>query len=108
MAEIAGGFLGPAIEVVKWVGAPILRQFNYLCCFTTNITNLKNEAQKLQVTEGDLQGKVDTARNDVRVISGEVETWLQNSKDIKDEMDGIINEVPNVEGGCFKLTHMSI
>ncbi|KAH6807152.1 NB-ARC domain-containing disease resistance protein [Perilla frutescens var. frutescens] len=103
MAEIVAGFVGPAIEVVKWVGVPIIRQFNYLCCFTTNITTLKQEAQKLDDAAAGLQGQIDRARDNVQVIVPQVETWLTTSKDIKNEMDEILNKVSNAEIGCLKL-----
>ncbi|KAH6818032.1 hypothetical protein C2S51_001635 [Perilla frutescens var. frutescens] len=103
MGEIVVSFVGPAIEVVKWIGAPIIRQFNYLCCFTTNMATLKHEAEELEDAAAGLQGKVDSERDNVQIIIPEVETWIKNSNDIKDLKNTILNEVPNVESGCLNL-----
>ncbi|KAH6836145.1 hypothetical protein C2S53_004136 [Perilla frutescens var. hirtella] len=104
MTGIVASLVGVAIQIVKWVGAPIKRQFNYLCCFTSNINDLKHEAEELENAAGDLQGQVDRARDDVQVIAREVEAWLTNSNDIEDLKNTILVEVPNVESGCLKLS----
>ncbi|KAH6827620.1 hypothetical protein C2S53_015305, partial [Perilla frutescens var. hirtella] len=105
MAEnIAAEVLRPVIEAaVKSVGATIKRQFNYLCCFTSNISTLKDEAQKLDDETEGLQRQVDRERENVQIIVPTVETWLIKSNDIKHIKNTILDEVPNVGSGCFKL-----
>ncbi|KAL6547709.1 hypothetical protein OROHE_009414 [Orobanche hederae] len=101
---MAEALIGPAIdEVVKLVVPPIKRQFNYLCCFTSNINNLEKEAKELDDAEEGIQVQVDRALNDVRVIVPQVKTWLEKSKEIKHQKTAMLDQVPNVGSVCLNL-----
>ncbi|KAL8494417.1 hypothetical protein ACS0TY_025286 [Phlomoides rotata] len=95
-------FVGPAIEVVKCVAEPIKRQFNYLCCFNTNIQNLRDEATKLDDAKVGVEGQVAAARRNNEVIVPQVETWFDNVNKIQeDRMSGIQPEIQKVKSGCL-------
>ncbi|KAG8372116.1 hypothetical protein BUALT_Bualt12G0033000 [Buddleja alternifolia] len=100
MAAVAGivaSFVGPAIELGKVIVAPIKRQFNYLCCFASNIQSLKDEAEKLDNARAGLQLRVDTAENNVEVILPEVVSWLTRANENQIIISAIEAEIPNVK-----------
>ncbi|KAG8363566.1 hypothetical protein BUALT_Bualt19G0035800 [Buddleja alternifolia] len=97
MAEIVASLVGPVIELGKVIVTPIKRQFNYLCCFTTNIQRLKDEAEKLNDARAGLQFRVNAAENNLEVILPEVERWLTRANENQIITSGIEAEIPNVK-----------
>ncbi|KAL8533083.1 hypothetical protein ACS0TY_009362 [Phlomoides rotata] len=98
------GLLGPVIELGKCIAAPIKRQFNYLCCFNSNVQSLNKEASKLEDDRVGLQMKVDEAMNDAREIDPKVTTWLEEVNEIqqeKSELDTVINKIR--DGGYLSV-----
>ncbi|KAG8371918.1 hypothetical protein BUALT_Bualt12G0012800 [Buddleja alternifolia] len=105
MAAVVGivtSVVGPLIELGKLIGPPIKRQFNYLCCFTSNIQSLKDEAKKLEDVRDGLQLKVDEAERKAEVIFPEVKTWLSDANKIHVSFGGIENDIPKVQSGFLK------
>ncbi|KAL8489892.1 hypothetical protein ACS0TY_025688 [Phlomoides rotata] len=98
-------FVGAAaIEVAKCSAEPIKRQFNYLCCFNTNIRNLRDEAKKLDDAKVGLEGQVDAARRNTQVILPRVETWLDDVNKIQANMMSAIEpEILNVKSRCLAI-----
>ncbi|KAL8489904.1 hypothetical protein ACS0TY_025699 [Phlomoides rotata] len=104
MAESCVGAVGAAaIEVTKCCAEPIKLQFNYLCCFNTNIRNLRDEAKKLDDAKVGLQGLVDAARRNTHVILPQVEAWLDDVNKIHADMSAIELEILNVKSGCLAI-----
>ncbi|KAG8372007.1 hypothetical protein BUALT_Bualt12G0021900 [Buddleja alternifolia] len=100
MAAVVGivaSLVGPAIELGKLIVTPIKRQFNYLCCFTSNIQSLKDEAEKLNDARAGLQFRVTAAENNVEVILPEVERWLTRANENQIITSGIEAEIANVK-----------
>ncbi|KAG8372113.1 hypothetical protein BUALT_Bualt12G0032700 [Buddleja alternifolia] len=98
MAEIVVNLVGPAIiELGKRIVAPIKRQFNYLCCFTSNIQSLRDEAEELNHARARLQMRVDTAKNNVEVIFPDVERWLTRANEKQIIISRIEDEIANVK-----------
>ncbi|KAG8371906.1 hypothetical protein BUALT_Bualt12G0011600 [Buddleja alternifolia] len=98
MAEIVVALVKPAIEELgKLIVAPIKRQFNYLCCFTSNIQSLRKEAERLDNARNGLQLRVDAAKDNAEVILPDVESWLKSSDEIKVDINGIETEIPIVK-----------
>ncbi|KAG8372065.1 hypothetical protein BUALT_Bualt12G0027800 [Buddleja alternifolia] len=100
MAEIVGvvaSLVGPAIELGKCIVEPIKRQFNYLCCFNSNIQSLRKEAKKLEDARDGLQSRVNAAEDNVEVILPQVVSWLKSSDEIKVDINGIETIIPNVK-----------
>ncbi|KAH6770163.1 hypothetical protein C2S52_014966 [Perilla frutescens var. hirtella] len=105
MAEGAvTSIVGAVIDaVVKDVVAVVKRQFNYLCCFSRNISSLKKEAKTLEDATGEVEVQVEREKENAQDIVPAVETWLTDSNDFKGIVNGILNEVPNVvESGCLR------
>ncbi|KAL8489906.1 hypothetical protein ACS0TY_025701 [Phlomoides rotata] len=101
MTEFVGA---AAIEVAKCSAEPIKRQFNYLCCFNTNIRNLRDEAKKLEDAKVGLEGQVDAARRNTQVILPRVETWLHDVNKIQENMMSEIEpEILNVKSRCLAI-----
>ncbi|KAL8489993.1 hypothetical protein ACS0TY_025770 [Phlomoides rotata] len=95
-------FVGPTIEVGKCVAGLIKRQLNYLCCFNTNIQNLRDQSTKLDGAKVGVQRKVDVARrNNEEIVS--LETWLDGVNEIQEEMTAIEPEIRNVKSGCLAI-----
>ncbi|KAG8362606.1 hypothetical protein BUALT_BualtUnG0058900 [Buddleja alternifolia] len=98
MAEIVVALVKPAIEELgKVIVAPIKRQFNYLCCFTSNIQSLRKEVERLDNARAGLQLRVDAAKDNVEMILPDVESWLKSSDEIKVDINGIETEIPIVK-----------
>ncbi|KAG8368754.1 hypothetical protein BUALT_Bualt15G0078800 [Buddleja alternifolia] len=92
MAEIVASLVGPVVELIV---TPIKRQFNYVCCFTSSIQSLKDEAEKLNDARAGLQFRVNAAENNVEVILPEVERWLTRANENQIITSEIEAEIPN-------------
>ncbi|KAL8517963.1 hypothetical protein ACS0TY_009310 [Phlomoides rotata] len=101
MAEIVVGLLGPVIELGKCIAAPIVRQFKYLCCFTSNVQSLNKEASKLQYDRFRLQMKVDEAIREARDIDPKVTTWLEEVNEIQQKKSELDTEINKIRGGGY-------
>ncbi|KAG5556278.1 hypothetical protein RHGRI_006774 [Rhododendron griersonianum] len=80
---------------------PIKRQFTYMCCFNTNITELQTQLKELETTRQDVQMGVDENRRKVRVIGRTVEAWLTSANEVTTEVEGIIQDKDKVKEGCL-------
>ncbi|KAL8494225.1 hypothetical protein ACS0TY_025136 [Phlomoides rotata] len=88
-----GGCLGTTvIEVLKCLKEPIICQFNYLCCFSTNIQNLADEAKRLDVTKEELDGRIADASRNNQEITPRAKRWLDDVDEIKAKMTAIERE----------------
>ncbi|KAL8494409.1 hypothetical protein ACS0TY_025279 [Phlomoides rotata] len=83
-------------EPIKCIAEPIKRQFISLCCFNTNIQNLRDEATRLDGAKVVVEGNVDAARRNNLVIVPLVETWLRDVNEIQAQMTAIEPEIRNV------------
>ncbi|KAK4412833.1 putative disease resistance protein [Sesamum alatum] len=99
--------LGPATELGKCIVAPIKRQFDYFCCFNSNIRSLRNEAGKLGSAINELQMQVDRATRNVEVISPEVEAWLTSAREKQRLADGIETRIFRGQTGCLNVKSRS-
>lgn len=96
MAAILGivaSLVGPATEIGKCIAAPIKRQFSYLCCFSSIVQSLREEADKLEDARAELKMRVTTAENNAEVIVRQVRTWFENVNDIQMKMREIESEI---------------
>ncbi|KAH6819668.1 hypothetical protein C2S51_003271, partial [Perilla frutescens var. frutescens] len=107
MAVILGvvaGFLGSALELGKCFAEPIKRQFNYLCCFNSNILNLTDEARRLEDTRSGLQMKVDAEENNAQIVVPGVKTWFNDVVGIQAKNTEIEAEITTFrQNGCFAI-----
>ncbi|KAF7151278.1 hypothetical protein RHSIM_Rhsim02G0094400 [Rhododendron simsii] len=98
LGKIAGSVL---VKIGDYVVAPIGRQFTYMFCFNSNITEVEAQLKELEVTREGVQMGVDDNRRKVRVIGPNVEAWLKSANEVTIEVGGIIQEKPKVKEGCL-------
>ncbi|KAI8567219.1 hypothetical protein RHMOL_Rhmol02G0103900 [Rhododendron molle] len=88
-------------KIGDYVAAPIGRQFTYMFCFNSNITEVEAQLKELEVTREGVQMGVDDNRRKVRVNGPNVEAWLKSANEVTIEVGGIIQEKPKVKEGCL-------
>ncbi|KAF7150600.1 hypothetical protein RHSIM_Rhsim02G0094000 [Rhododendron simsii] len=98
LGKIAGSVL---VKIGDYVVAPIGRQFTYMFCFNSNITEVEAQLKELEVTREGVQMGVDDNRRKVRVIGPNVEAWLKSANKVTIEVGGIIQDKPKVKEGCL-------
>ncbi|KAF7149707.1 hypothetical protein RHSIM_Rhsim02G0093800 [Rhododendron simsii] len=98
LGKIAGSVL---VKIGDYVVAPIGRQFTYMLCFNSNITEVEAQLKELEVTREGVQMGVDDNRRKVRVIGPNVEAWLKSANEVSIEVGRIIQEKPKVKEGCL-------
>ncbi|XP_058198055.1 probable disease resistance protein At4g27220 isoform X3 [Rhododendron vialii] len=98
LGKIAGSVL---VKIGDYVGAPIGRQFTYMFCFNSNITEVEAQLKELEVTREGVQMGVDDNRRKGRVNGPNVEAWLKSANEVTIEVGGIIKEKPKVKEGCL-------
>ncbi|KAI8562452.1 hypothetical protein RHMOL_Rhmol03G0038700 [Rhododendron molle] len=98
VVKIGAPFLG---KIVDYLVDPIKRQFTYMCCFNTNITELETQLKELETTRQDVQMWVDENRRKVRVIGRTIEAWLTSANEVTTEVEGIIQDKDKVKEGCL-------
>ncbi|KAF7151349.1 hypothetical protein RHSIM_Rhsim02G0094600 [Rhododendron simsii] len=98
LGKIAGSLL---VKIGDYVVAPMGRQFTYMFCFNSNITEVEAQLKELEVTRKGVQMGVDYNRRKVRVIGPNVEAWLKSANEVTIEVGGIIQEKPKVKEGCL-------
>ncbi|KAG5555943.1 hypothetical protein RHGRI_006552 [Rhododendron griersonianum] len=98
VVKIGAPFLG---KIVEFLVDPIKRQFTYMCCFNSNITELETQLKDLETTRQDVQMGVDENRRKVRVVGRTVEAWLTSAHEVSTEVEGIIQGKDKVKEGCL-------
>ncbi|XP_058202402.1 uncharacterized protein LOC131316902 [Rhododendron vialii] len=88
-------------KIVDCLVDPIKRQFTYMCCFNTNITELETQLKELETTRQDVQMGVDENRRKVRVVGRTVVAWLTSANEVTTEVEGIIQDKDKVKEGCL-------
>ncbi|KAG5561085.1 hypothetical protein RHGRI_004187 [Rhododendron griersonianum] len=101
LIAFAGSVLGVLGKIGEYVVAPIGRQFTYMFCFNSNITEVEAQLKELQVTRQGVQMGVDDNLRKVRVNGPNVEAWLNRANEVTIEVGGIIEEKPKVKEGCL-------
>ncbi|KAI4308491.1 hypothetical protein L6164_031562 [Bauhinia variegata] len=64
----------------------------YLFCFNNVVEDLGTKKGKLALTRDDLLKRVEKAKNNTEQISGEVQKWLDDAKDLIDEAEKLEEE----------------
>ncbi|XP_058205820.1 uncharacterized protein LOC131319541 isoform X9 [Rhododendron vialii] len=92
----------PLLEkIVDFLVDPIKRQFTYMCCFNSNITELETQLKDLETTRRGVQMGVEENRRKVRVIGPNVEAWQTRANEVTTEVEGIIQDKAKVKEGCL-------
>ncbi|XP_073062280.1 disease resistance protein At4g27190-like isoform X3 [Primulina eburnea] len=92
---------GVVAKLGEYLVPPIKRQFNYMCCYGNNIKDLQCEVDKLLRTEGGVQLQVDEARGNLERIGPDVENWLREVENIKNERHNLHADAANVSEVCI-------
>ncbi|KAG5555925.1 hypothetical protein RHGRI_006541 [Rhododendron griersonianum] len=98
VVKIGAPFLG---KIVDYLVDPIKRQFTYMCCFNSNITELETQLKELETTRQDVQMGVDENRRKVRVVGRTIEAWLNRANGVTTEVETIIQDKAKVKEGCL-------
>ncbi|CDP19521.1 unnamed protein product [Coffea canephora] len=103
MQDIGVSIVGKIAE--KFID-PIMRQFQYLFCYRSNIETLRNGIKKLELTKTEVQRSVDEARNNGEEIKPIVTDWLRQANGLEKEADTIFEGMENVKVNCFKIVRL--
>lgn len=98
---ILGGILSVVAKLGEYLVPPIKRQLNYMCCYGNNIKDLQSEVDKLLRTEFGVRLQVDAARKNLERIGPDVENWLKEVENIKNERHKLHADAANVSEVCI-------
>ncbi|XP_027174330.1 disease resistance protein At4g27190-like [Coffea eugenioides] len=100
--------LGPIVgKIVEKCIDPIMRQFQYLFCYRSNVETLRNGIKKLEQRKTKVQRLVDEARNNGEEIEPIVTDWLSRTDDLEKEAHTTISDgTENVKVNCFKIVRL--
>ncbi|BBG96466.1 NB-ARC domain-containing disease resistance protein [Prunus dulcis] len=90
MAEICTSIASTIVD--KSVGL-IWRQLSYLICYNCNIESLTDVLKKLDDKKNDVQRSVDAAIRNGATIKDQVQSWLEEVREIFDEAEELENKV---------------
>ncbi|XP_027174244.1 disease resistance protein At4g27190-like [Coffea eugenioides] len=91
-------------KIVEKCIDPIMRQFQYLFCYRSNVETLRNGIKKLEQTRTEVQRLVDAARNNGEEIKPIVTDWLRQAYDLEKEAHTTISDgMETVKVNCFKI-----
>ncbi|XP_058105986.1 disease resistance protein At4g27190-like [Magnolia sinica] len=82
-------YLGPVVQVILFLWAPVSRQIGYLKHLNDNITKLTNETKELKCNRDDIQANVEAATTVGKTRIRQVDNWLLEVSDIETEVDSI-------------------
>ncbi|KAG5555916.1 hypothetical protein RHGRI_006538 [Rhododendron griersonianum] len=88
-------------KIVDYLVDPIKRQFTYMCCFNSNITELEIQLKDLETTRQGVQMGADENRRKVRVVGPDVEAWLNRANGVTTEVERIIQDKAKVKERCL-------
>ncbi|KAM7505423.1 hypothetical protein LguiB_004327 [Lonicera macranthoides] len=77
-------------KVIEKVVDSIWRQFSYILCYNSNITNLTAGVQDLLHKSAGVQLSVDRANKNLEVIAPNVEVWLTKVGEIEKKMSEVV------------------
>nr|XP_027071762.1 uncharacterized protein LOC113696559 [Coffea arabica] len=79
-------------KIVEKCIDPIMRQFQYLFCYRSNVETLRNGIKKLEQTRTEVQRLVDAATNNGEEIKPIVTDWLRQAYDLEKEAHTTISD----------------
>ncbi|KAM7505427.1 hypothetical protein LguiB_004331 [Lonicera macranthoides] len=88
-------------KVIEKVVNSISRQFSYILCYNSNITNLTDGVQDLLHKSAGVQLSVDRANKNLEVIAPNVEVWLTKVGEIEKKMSEVVEGTEKVKKGCL-------
>ncbi|KAM7505418.1 hypothetical protein LguiB_004322 [Lonicera macranthoides] len=88
-------------KVAEKVVDKIWRQFSYIFCYNSNITNMTDGVQDLHNKSVDVKLLVDRSKRNLQVIATNVEVWLKNVEEIEKAASEVIEGTEKVKNGCL-------
>ncbi|XP_015064974.1 probable disease resistance protein At4g27220 isoform X2 [Solanum pennellii] len=88
-------------KVTDCLMQPLAQQIGYFFYYNSNITSLDNESHKLDNITSGVQQRAEAARRNLKVISQDVEAWLNSVTKINSDVEGVMRGRVEVERGCF-------
>lgn len=101
--EIANSIVGTIAE--KCVD-PILRQFQYLIFYKSNVQTLNDDIRKLELKEAEVQQKVRRAKDNAEQIQPTVVDWLKEVEGVKKDARTISEGMENVKVNCLNIVRL--
>ncbi|XP_027174342.1 disease resistance protein At4g27190-like [Coffea eugenioides] len=101
--EIANSIVGTIVE--KCIN-PILRQFQYLIFYKSNVQTLSDDIKKLEIKETEVQQKVNRAKDNAEEIKATVVDWLKRVEDVKKDAHTIFVGMETAKVNCFNIVKL--
>ncbi|KAA8517184.1 hypothetical protein F0562_017477 [Nyssa sinensis] len=100
--EIVNAAVGKIVEqITEWLMRSMGRQIGYLVHYKENIQKLDEEIKELGENRGRLQRKVDEATNRGEIVEDNVNQWLTDAGQRKEEVDQFLGEQLQEHKRCF-------
>ncbi|KAA8517186.1 hypothetical protein F0562_017487 [Nyssa sinensis] len=100
--EIVNAAVGRIVEqITEWLMRSMRRQIGYLVHYKENIQKLDEEIKELGENRGRLQRKVDEATNRGEIVEDNVNQWLTDAGQRKEEVDQFLGEQLQEHKRCF-------
>ncbi|XP_058072870.1 disease resistance protein RPS2-like [Magnolia sinica] len=84
--------LGPVIQTITLIWAPLSRQIDYLKDLDSNMASLISEMTKLKCKREDIQTDIQAAVRAGQRTTKQVENWVEKVLNIESEVDSIVAE----------------
>ncbi|KAJ7972083.1 Disease resistance protein [Quillaja saponaria] len=88
-------------KVAELLSTPITTAFGYMFQYDKNISNLKDEHEKLKVKKNGVKDRVEADERNGREIADNVKQWLSKVDEINEEVDAIRKEESNKTKTCL-------
>ncbi|XP_027174329.1 disease resistance protein At4g27190-like [Coffea eugenioides] len=85
---------------------PILRQFQYLIFYKSNVQTLSDDIKKLELKETEVQQKVDRAKDNAEEIIPTVVDWLKRVEDVKKDARTISEGMETAKVNCLNIVRL--
>ncbi|XP_027175361.1 disease resistance protein RPS2-like [Coffea eugenioides] len=101
--EIANSIVGTIVE--KCVN-PILRQFQYLIFYKSNVQTLSDDIKILELKEAEVQQLVRQAKDNAEEIIPTVVDWLKRVEDVKKDAHTISEGMETAKVNCLNIVRL--
>ncbi|XP_058105059.1 disease resistance protein SUMM2-like [Magnolia sinica] len=93
-------FFKAVLEVVKFLWDPLARQISYVKNLNKNVEDLRKNMDELTSKENDVTNEIERAKLQRRVPREEVNNWLKDVENVKNEVTVIEKEFAEQERCC--------
>ncbi|KAL3750223.1 hypothetical protein ACJRO7_011244 [Eucalyptus globulus] len=86
----------------EYLIAPIGRQFGYVLCYTSNVQDLENGVEKLEIARERVQHSVEEAVCDGKPIHTDIKKWLDSVENKVNEAQNLLKQGESANNACFR------